>query len=170
MEVLANKVAVGANGLSFLPFGNGAERMLGNRQIGAHLLHLDLNRHERADLIRAGIEGIAFAFVYGMRKMKDELGMNLSSIRVGNDNLFQSKIFATTIASLTGATIEVHDTTGAVGAAMAGAAGAGLIDDLKTAMARQQIVERIKPLENRTAYEEAYARWQEGLALFSSGD
>ncbi|PHI19206.1 carbohydrate kinase [Lewinellaceae bacterium SD302] len=166
MEVLADKVAVGANGLSFIPFGNGTERMFGNQQIGAHLLHLDLNRHEQGDLIRAGIEGIAFAFVYGMRIMKGELGMDLSMIRVGNDNLFQSKIFANTIATLSGATIEVHNTTGAVGAAMAGAAGAGLVDELKTAMARQQIVERIEPTQHSAEYEEAYARWLKGLSLF----
>lgn len=162
MENAASQIAIGAEGLIFLPFGNGAERMLQHRQIGAQLSGIDLNRHQRNHLIRAGIEGIAFAFVYGMRVMQ-ELGMDLSRIRVGNDNLFQSAIFSTTIASLTGATIEMHDTTGAIGSALAGAAGSGLVSDLRTAVSRQQIIKTIAPAANSSAYQAAYARWETEL-------
>jgi xylulokinase len=162
IEDAAAEVSIGADGLSFLPFGNGAERMLQNRQVGAQLSGIDLNRHQRAHVIRAGIEGIAFAFVCGMRVMQ-ELGMDLSRIRVGNDNLFQGKIFSTTIATLTGATIEMHDTTGAVGAALAGAAGGGLISDLRTAVSKQEVVKTIEPETDITPYMEAYERWETEL-------
>jgi xylulokinase len=168
MESIAASIEVGADGLSFLPFGNGAERMLGNRRIGAHLLHLELNRHTQAHIIRAGIEGIAFAFVYGMRIMRDELGVDLSTIRVGNDNLFQSSIFATTIATLTGAKIEIYQTTGAVGAALAGAVGAGHLPELGAATAGQEVVGVVHPAKDNQAYEAAYWRWKQGLELFGA--
>lgn len=163
LETLAAQAPVGADGLSFLPFGNGAERMLNNQQVGAQILFLDLNRHEQKHLLRASIEGIAFAFVYGMRLLQ-ALGMEMKTIRVGNDNLFQSAIFANTIASLTGAKIEVYNTTGAVGAAMAGAVGTGLITDLATAMRRQEMLYRLLPdAQQRAALEKAYARWEKAL-------
>jgi xylulokinase len=163
LETLAGQVPVGSNGLCFLPFGNGPERMLGNRDIGACLLHLDFNRHTRAHLVRAGIEGVAFSFVYGMKIMED-LGVNLTTIRVGNDNMFQSRVFATTIATLTGVNIEVHNTTGAVGAALAAGVAAGLAPDLATAVNRQEIVECIMPVRDRyEALATAYDRWVNAL-------
>ncbi|MEM9528076.1 MAG: FGGY family carbohydrate kinase [Bacteroidota bacterium] len=162
MEEWAASVPVGSDGLHFLPFGNGPERMLGNRNVGAHLLGLDLNRHDKKYLVRAGLEGIAFAFVYGMRVMQD-LGVDLSTIRVGNDNLFQSAVFTNTIASLTGATIEVHNTTGAVGAALAAGVAVDLAPDLGTALSCQEILASIQPGEEMEDVEKAYGRWLASL-------
>jgi xylulokinase len=163
MEVMAAGVPTGSEGLTFLPFGNGPERMLGNRNIGAHLSGLDFNRHTQAHFVRAGLEGVAFSFVYGMGIMK-ELGVAMTTIRVGNDNLFQSKIFAETIATLTGATIEVHDTNGAVGAALGASVAAGLADSIEAAVGRQTILETIVGHENNgETLRTAYSRWE--LAL-----
>lgn len=162
MEQLASEVPPGCDGLHFLPFGNGPERMLGNKNVGAHLLGLDLNRHGRAHLVRAGLEGIAFAFVYGMQIMK-ELGVDLSTIRVGNDNLFQSEVFRRTIATLTGAIIEIHNTTGAVGAALASAVSVGLVDDLAAAVGRQEVLATITPDPDSAALTIAYERWAAAL-------
>ena len=163
MEKMAASVGIGSDGLHFLPFGNGPERMLNNREVGAQLLDLDFNRHTRAHLVRAGIEGVAFAFVYGMRIM-ERLGVTLSTIRVGNDNMFQSRTFASTISTLTGATIEVHNTNGAVGAALAAGVAAGLAPDLATAVGKQEVVDRITPRGgDRTALSEAYQRWETSL-------
>ena len=163
MEELAASVPVGSDGLHFLPFGNGPERMLQNKHIGARLLGLNFNRHTRAHLVRAGIEGVAFSFVYGMRIMK-ELGVDLSTIRVGNDNMFQSRIFAETIATLTGACIEVHNTNGAVGAALAAGVAAGLAADLASAVGRQEVITSIVPNEEqRAALDAAYATWEAAL-------
>lgn len=165
METLAAEVEPGCDGLHFLPFGNGPERMLNNRNVGAQLLGLDLNRHDRSHLVRAGLEGIAFAFVYGMRILK-ELGVDLSTIRVGNDNLFQSSVFSSTIATLTGATIEVHNTTGAVGAALAAGVSVGLADDLTSAIGRQEIESTVTPDGHHVALEQAYNRWADSLAKY----
>jgi xylulokinase len=163
MESMAAEVSAGCDGLHFLPFGNGPERMLGNKNVGAHLLGLDLNRHGRAHVVRAGLEGIAFAFVYGMRIMK-ELGVDLSTIRVGNDNLFQSAVFRSTIATLTGATIEVHNTTGAVGAALASAVSVGLAKNLSSAIGRQEVEVTIRPGDNGVSLAAAYEGWVSSLA------
>ncbi|MEM7573926.1 MAG: FGGY family carbohydrate kinase [Bacteroidota bacterium] len=162
MEEEATKAPIGADGLSFLPFGNGAERLLGNRVLGAQLLGIDLNRHERPHLIRAGLEGIAFAFVYGMRAMQ-ELGLDMSRIRVGDDNLFQSSVFAETIAALTGSTIEVYRTTGAIGAALAATVAAEIHPDLSTALGKISPLRSQEPPANLKAYEAAYNRWCERL-------
>ena len=108
----------GSRGTLRTPFGNGAERMFGNRNLGSSIMHLDLNRHNKAHLCRASLEGIAFAFVYGFSIMQaDKVQPNV--IRTGNDNMFQSEIFSTTIATLLGIDIEIYETTGAIGAARA---------------------------------------------------
>lgn len=163
IEKLADQAPIGADGLSFLPFGNGAERMLNNQQTGAAILYLDFNRHKQQHLLRAGIEGVAFAFVHGIQLMQ-KLGIKTQNIRVGNDNLFQSPIFASTIATLAEATIEVYNTTGAVGAALAAAVGAGHIADLPKAMQQQKIQHRYQPnAQTASALQIAYKRWEKAL-------
>jgi xylulokinase len=162
METAAAQIPVGAEGVHFLPFGNGAERMLQNRSTGAQLLGLDFNRHGREHLYRAGLEGIAFAFHYGMDIM-GELGLDLSGIRVGNDNLFQSRIFAETIATLSGARIDIYDTTGAVGAARAAGVAAGAYDSLAEALEHQEKVGVVEAAADPTPYRDAYLRWRDAL-------
>lgn len=158
MEQLAATAPVGADGLCILPFGNGAERMLNNKNIGARIQHLHFNRHDRAHLYRAALEGIAFSFVYGM-KILQELGMDVSLIRVGNDNLFQSGIFSTTIAQLMDCRIEMVQTTGAVGAAIASGVGIGLWKDAGEGLGALQTVKCYEPGSPDNAYQEAYEQW-----------
>jgi sugar (pentulose or hexulose) kinase len=156
-------MAVGADGLSMLPFGNGAERILNNVDLGAQLQGLNFNRHSQAHLIRAGLEGIAFAFVYGMGILQ-EMGLDLKVMRVGNDNLFQSRIFAETIATLCQSKIEMLDTTGAVGAAKGAGFGAGLYGTLREALGSTPVVGGYAPLADASAYEAAYQRWLHKLS------
>ncbi|MCB0558267.1 MAG: carbohydrate kinase [Lewinellaceae bacterium] len=162
MERLANSVPVGAEGLSILPFGNGAERMLNNRTIGGHIHHLQFNRHSRPHLFRAALEGVAFAFVYGVNILK-EMGLDVNQIRVGNDNLFQSAIFSSTIATLIGSRIEVLDTTGAVGAAKAAGVGAGCYASLEEALQKASVVDAFEPAPEMGSYQDAYGRWESAL-------
>ena len=162
MEEQLQEIPVGAEGLRMLPFGNGAERMLGNANIGAQLLHLEFNRHSRAHLYRAGLEGIAFSFVYGFQLLKD-LGLSTQVIKVGNDNLFQSAVFATTIAQLLNCRIEVIDTSGAAGAAKASGIGIGIYENLEAAFDNLEVVKHYDPLLPIENYREAYDSWQEDL-------
>lgn len=162
MDRLASQVPTGADGLMIFPFGNGAERMLGNRNPGGHITGLQFSRHTHAHLCRAALEGVAFAFVYGMRLLKG-LGLGTEVIRVGNDNLFRSEIFAQTIATLMGCNIEVVKTTGAIGAARAAGVAIGCYPDLATAMQNLETLHIHRPLPNSSDYLNTYQAWENEL-------
>lgn len=159
----------GSNGLRCYPFGNGAERMLGNRSIGASLAGLDFNRHGADHILRAGLEGIAFAFHYGMDIMRG-MGLTLDTIRAGQANLFLSPLFRKTLADLTGAVIQLYDTDGATGAARGAALGAGLAASPQDALHSLQLLAEIHPDPRAEApVADAYFAWHEGLdALLES--
>jgi len=118
MNRLASEIPIGSDGVCMLPFGNGAERMLNNKEVGARILNVNLNNHDKSHMCRAALEGIAFSFVYGMEILVSD-GIEINVMRVGNDNLFRSEIFANTIATLMESKIELYNTTGAIGAARA---------------------------------------------------
>ncbi|WP_029489267.1 xylulokinase [Ochrovirga pacifica] len=163
LEKMAQEVASGAEGLSFLPFGNGAERMLNNQIVGAQFEGLQFAKHGLNHMVRACLEGIAFSFVYGIRCMK-ELGLNPKVIKVGNDNMFQSQIFATTIATLTEAEIQVKETSGAVGAAIGAGYGAGEIESLEAAFAQENNIKTHQAdSQQKEALETAYQKWLKAL-------
>ena len=162
MERMVSTVPVGAGGVCVLPFGNGAERMLENRNPNAHVYNLQFNRHTRAHLFRAALEGVAFSFVYGINIL-NEIGMKIDVIRVGNDNMFQSPVFANTIATLLDCQIEMFETTGAVGAAMAAGYGAGIYRSLKEALLGLQVETIYEPNLNRSLCDQAYNYWQSCL-------
>jgi xylulokinase len=159
MERLAGGVPIGAEGLSVLPFGNGAERILENRELGSQWYGLDFNRHTRGHLIRAGLEGVAFAFAYGIEILQ-EMGLRLDVMRVGNDNLFQSRLFAETVATLAGSRIEMLETTGAVGAARGAGVGAGIYDSLADAFRNTKLVDTYQPHPDIAPYRAAYEQWR----------
>lgn len=158
INLLANKIPIGADDLVVLPFGNGAERVLENKNIGSHIVGLNFNRHTNAHLFRAGLEGIAFAFVYGINILK-AMGIEIKVLRVGNDNLFQSTIFAKTIATLADCTIEIMETTGAVGAAKAAGVGVGIYESVEEAMKDVAILTIVEPSLEKAAYLKAYEKW-----------
>lgn len=163
MNELAATVPIGADGLSIMPFGNGAERVLCDKKVDASIHGIDFNRHSQAHLLRAAQEGIVFSFAYGMQVMSD-MGMELKTIRAGRANMFLSPIFRNTLASVTGATIELCDTDGSVGAARGAGIGAGIYRDHNEAFASLKILETIEPdTTNRDLYREAYNRWLSNL-------
>ncbi len=160
---LAAQIPVGSDGLVLLPFGNGAERMLENRSPGGRILGLDLVRHSRGHLVRAAQEGIAFAFQAGMEIMRS-MGMSTAVIRAGHANLFLSPVFRQTLATVSGARIELYDTDGAAGAARGAAVGIGAYDTVKEAFASLKMVEAVEPaLDASARTEEAYRKWEEAL-------
>ncbi|MBP9195980.1 MAG: carbohydrate kinase [Saprospiraceae bacterium] len=159
LESIAAQVQ--SEGILFLPFGNGAERMLGNQLVDACIKGLDFNLHDKRHVLRAGLEGIAFAFVYGLEIM-EELGIKPKILRVGNDNLFQSNIFSQTLADAANVEIAVYETTGAVGAAKGAAYGAGLVNDILVLHADLQVVKKYLPESNEKA-RESYLHWKNYL-------
>ncbi len=117
----AQQIKAGSEGLRVLPFGNGAERMLGNKLVGAQFHNIDLNLHTRSHVYRASQEGIAFAFRYGLDIMREN-GMNPTVIRAGMANLFLSELFIEAFVNATGVPVELYQCDGSVGAAI----GAGI--------------------------------------------
>ncbi|MDR3297216.1 MAG: carbohydrate kinase [Prevotellaceae bacterium] len=163
MNELAAVVPVGCEGLSIAPFGNGAERMLCNREAGCSVHGLSFNRHGKAHLIRAAQEGIAFAFRYGMEVM-NAMGIETTTIRAGYANLFLSPIFRQTLANITGATIELYNTDGAAGAARGAGIGAGIYASEQEAFASLKKTHTITPQQQDVAATvEAYERWRKNL-------
>ena len=166
MEAEAQKIPIGSEGLSILPFGNGSERMLENTDMGAYMCNLQFNRHKQAHLYRAALEGIAFSFVAGIEIMRG-MGISIDVLRVGNDNMFQSEVFSTTLATLVDSEIQVLETTGAIGAAKAAGVGGGIYTSPEEALQNQQEVKRYQPGSERGLYQEAYASWKTYLAHLS---
>ena len=162
MNAAAEEVPVGSEGVGVLPFGNGAERMLGNRETGCGIYGLNFNIHSWKHLVRAVQEGIAFSFKYGIDIM-EEMGMRVGVIRAGSANMFQSKIFRDTLASVTGSVIELLDTDGAAGAARGAGIGAGIYKDHDEAFGTLRRVDLIEPAADRSRYLEAYSTWKNHL-------
>jgi xylulokinase len=162
LEQITASAPINADGLKILPFGNGAERIFENKDIGARILNINFNRHDKAHLYRAALEGIAYSFVYGCQILK-EMGVQIELMKVGNDNLFQSKVFSTTIASILDCEIEMLSTTGAVGAAKASAVGAGLFSSLEELMRNQTVLRRYSAANNADEYKAGYEAWHSEL-------
>ncbi len=158
----AESVPVGSDGLLILPFGNGSERLLFNKDLGAHIIHLDLNRHTKAHLCRAALEGIAFAFVYGIELLMDD-GLKPEVFRAGFDNLFQSTVFSTTISTLIGHPIELYNATGAVGAARACSIPEKGITNYSRLLTDNDHRETVYPLRDPSSVKAAYRTWKSTL-------
>ncbi|MCB9284381.1 MAG: carbohydrate kinase [Lewinellaceae bacterium] len=163
MEEMASRIPIGSEGLRILPFGNGAERMLSNRDVGAQILNLQFNRHTNAHFFRAALEGVAFSFAHGVSILKD-MGMDISVMRVGNDNLFRSDIFSQTLSSLLGCRIQVVETTGAVGAAKAAGVATGIYSGIEEAMHNTEVLMTHEPQRDRQAYTSAFDSWEKELS------
>ena len=163
MNSIASEVPVGSEGVSILPFGNGAERMLGNRDVRCSIHGVNFNVHSMAHLLRAAQEGIVFSFQYGIDIMEG-MGIPVKMIHAGDANMFKSKIFRETLATVSGAVIELYDTDGSVGAARGAGLGAGIYRDASEAFATLEKKAVIGPsAENEAACREAYELWKSRL-------
>lgn len=163
MNDVASTVPVGADGVTVIPFGNGAERVLENKEVNCSIHGLNFNKHNRAHIIRAAQEGIVFSFCYGMEVMQ-QMGMEIKKIHAGSANMFLSRIFRDTLANVSGATIELYATDGAAGAAKAAGIGCGLYKDNAEAFGTLQKLKVIEPNDSeRASYLDAYARWKKLL-------
>ena len=163
MNDLAAQVPIGSEGVSIIPFGNGAERVLENMEIGCSVSGLNFNKHTKAHIVRASQEGIVFSFCYGMEVMR-QMGMDIRKIHAGKANMFLSPIFRNTLASVSGASIELYDTDGAVGAAKGAGIGVGLYRNHDEAFATLSKLGVIEPdIRDHELYQQAYTTWKEIL-------
>jgi len=164
MNLFSEKSPIGSNNLIYLPFGNGSERMLNNKNVGSKLINYDKEKHTNSDLIRATLEGIAFAFVYGMKILIKD-GVNPNLIRAGNDNLFQSSVFSETISTVLNIKIELYNTTGAIGASRASNLNVSNLEKFASNVDKNDYFKTYKPRANNYDYTNAYDRWLNELKL-----
>ncbi|TAJ58373.1 MAG: carbohydrate kinase [Chitinophagaceae bacterium] len=158
MNEAAATVAPGSDGLQVLPFGNGAERMLNNATIGAHLLNIDLNKHSAAHIYRAAQEGIAFSFRYGLDIMREN-GLQPAVIRAGRANLFLSDVFSAAFVNVTGVPVELYACDGSVGAALGAGIGAGIYNSEKEAFVNMEKLKVVEPSDTQR-YDALYQDWK----------
>ena len=158
MNDLAAKAPIGSAGVSIMPFGNGAERMLENKEVGSSIHGVNFNLHNKSHLLRAAQEGIVFSFKYGIEVM-EQMGMNVNKIHAGHANMFLSPIFRETLAGVSGAVIELYDTDGSVGAAKGAGIGAGIYKDNNEAFATLEKLAVIEPAHT-AEYTDAYEAWK----------
>lgn len=157
---MAAQAPIGSDGVSVLPFGNGSERILENRQVGSSIHGINFNIHNANTLARAAQEGVAFSFKYGMDIMQ-QAGMDAKVIRAGHANMFLSPIFQTTLSTIANAVIELYDTNGAMGAAIGAALGCGYYATPEEAFRTLRKLAVVEPdVTNKSAYLEAYERWR----------
>lgn len=168
MNDMMASVPIGSEGVTIIPFGNGAERVLENREIGCSIHGINFNKHSKAHIMRAAQEGIVFSFCYGMEIMQ-QMGMDIRKIHAGKANMFLSDIFRNTLAGVSGATIELYETDGSVGAAKGAGMGCGIYKDNNEAFASLKKLSVIEPDEkHRSEYLEAYTLWKEKLQKLTS--
>jgi xylulokinase len=158
MNAEAAKAPIGSGGLRILPFGNGAERMLNNKQVGAHLHNIDLNLHTPAHVFRAAQEGIACAFRYGLDIMREN-GMSPSVVRAGKSNMFLSDVFTESFVDATGLAVELYNNDGSLGAAIGAGIGAEIFASAAEAFSNTKAEAYVEP-KNTEAFEEVYQDWK----------
>jgi len=164
MNEMAASIPAGSDGLTILPFGNGAERIFNNKIIGAQILGLDLNKHTAAHIYRASQEGIAFAFRYGLDIMRENK-LQPSVIKAGQANLFLSPVFTHAFVNATGVPVALYNVEGSVGAALGAGIGAGIYKEIKDAFADTKPIQRIEPTETKL-YDALYENWKNNLSKF----
>lgn len=171
MNQLAAEVPIGAEGLNFLPFGNGAERILQNKELNAQLLGLDFLNHDKRHVLRAAQEGIVCSLTYGFDIIK-KMGLNLNTVKAGKANMFLSPLFREAFVNMNQVSLELYDTDGSQGAARGAGVGAGIFPTLKEAFVGLEKISYQEPDPKlRTAYGEVYQQWEAVLekALNRSG-
>jgi len=170
MNLMAERVPAGSDGLVVLPFGNGIERTLGNRNPGASFHGLSFTTHTKAHMFRAAQEGIVFALNYGLQIMRD-IGLRVTIVRAGNANMFLSPLFGSAFATVTGAVVQLYSTDGAQGAARGAGIGAGIYKGFDEAFSMLKTIRTIEPSKtDKDAYAKAYRKWTGVLsALMNDG-
>ena len=150
-----------SRGLKFYPFGNGTERLFNNKNIGSHLVGLNFNTHNHSHIIRSTLEGIAFSMTYGIELLR-EFGVSVNTVRVGNANLFLSKLFRDAFVNSANVKLQLYDTNGSEGAARGAALGSGFYNTEKDAFSKLKMIKEIHPIKGEDHLRE-YVNWKNFL-------
>lgn len=160
---IAAKAPIGSANLNILPFGNGAERILENKEIGSSIDGLNFNIHSQSHLFRAAQEGIVYSLRYGFDILTN-MGLKTNVIRAGQANMFLSPLFREAFVNTIGAQLELYDTDGAKGAALGAGKGVGLYQTFPEAFKGLKKLHVQEPDKSKSEqYEAAYSSWLQKL-------
>jgi xylulokinase len=167
---MASAIEPGSEGVICYSFGNGAERILENKDVNCQFRGINFNRHNLGHFIRAAQEGIAFSFRYGLDIMKS-MGrtagldsMKANVVRAGNSNLFQSKVFREAFVNGCNLNLEIYNTDGSQGAARGAGIGIGFYTSSALAFKGLKVIDKLQPEENLVMkYDSFYQNWKEQL-------
>ncbi len=164
MNEEASQIPIGSEGLSVIPFGNGAERVIENKNTGCQFNNLHFNIHNASHVFRASQEGIAFSFKYGIDIMAEHTGIHVAKIRAGHANMFLSPVFRDTLSGITGVPIDLYDTDGSEGAARGAGVGSKIYTSFDEAFANLNKLSTIEPDKSKAdQYKESYSNWYVSL-------
>jgi xylulokinase len=165
MNVLATKSEIGSRGLICMPFGNGAERIFQNKNIGASFRNLDFNQHARSEIIRSAQEGIAFSMVYGIELLKN-VGIYPKRLKAGMANMYLSDIFSAAIVNASQVSIDFCEGDGSFGAAMGAGIGIEIYHSPQDAVNGIKVIKSIDPQRHLSnEYADSFAKWKESLPI-----
>ncbi len=163
MNTLANNTPIGSRGLVCLPFGNGAERIFQNRNLGASFENLDFNQHSKSELIRAAQEGIAFSMAYGI-EMLNATGIKANILKAGYANMYLSEVFTSTLINSSNVAVDLLESDGSFGAALGSGLGLGYYKSAKEAVSQIKRIKTCEPQKELISETlEAYSKWKESL-------
>jgi xylulokinase len=163
---LASTVAIGAEGLLCHSFGNGAERILKNRDVHAEFSGINFNRHSKGHIVRAAQEGIAFSFKYGLDIMTS-MGLKIGVVKAGNSNLFQSRVFIDAFVNTCNVELEIYNTDGSQGAARGAGIGSGYYSSPAEAFTGLRVIEKFRPVSSGIEkYGSVYQLWMKKLTQY----
>ena len=166
MNAIAAQAPAGSEGLLVLPFGNGSERILENKEIGSSFHGLDFNRHRQPHIFRAAQEGIVFSLKYGF-DILEKMGASTGVIRAGKANMFLSTVFCDAFVNSIGARLELYDTDGSKGAALGAGVGAGIYATFDDAFKGLELIQSLEPDQKGIdACAEAYVNWKDCLRRY----
>ncbi len=163
MNKIASQSPIGSEGVTVLPFGNGAERIFGNRGISGSIHGVNFNTHNQSHLFRAAQEGIVFAQRFGF-EILFEMGIKTKVIKAGNANMFLSPVFREAFVNSLDARLELYDTDGSKGAALGAGVGSGIYSSYAEAFRGLKLIDAEEPNpEKKELYSKAYSRWRKIL-------
>ncbi len=162
MDEEAEKIPVGSEGLIFLPYMAGERSPLWDKDAKGVFFGLGYNK-TRAHMIRAVMEGCAFALQHNM-KTAEETGVRVDEL-LAMGGAANSRLWTQMKADITGKVIKVptSDTATTLGAAILAGVGTGLYKSFEQAVESTIVITRThQPDSNNTKlYEKNYAVYLE---------
>ena len=172
MTDLASKSPAGSNKLLFNPSLSGGSTFHTGRDIRGGYIGLDL-AHNRSDLIRSAMEGIAMDLRLALDAFRD-LGIEWQEMLLSGGGS-RSKLWRQIFADVYNTTVvktNIDQGAASLGAAAVAAVGVGLWKDFSRIDKIHEVEEVTKPiLENADVYEKLLPIFKEvGYALAEAGD